>query len=32
VVVTAGNYNTFNQADPPMVVLRDLLLPALRTR
>ena len=32
VAVTAGNYNALNQGDPPMVVLRDLLLPALRTR
>ena len=31
VAVTAGNYNTLNQGDPPMVVLRDLILPALRT-
>ena len=31
VAVTAGNYNAINQADPPMVVLRDLILPALRT-
>lgn len=30
VVVTAGNYNAANQADPPIVVLRDLLLPALQ--
>jgi hypothetical protein len=32
VVVAARNYNTLNQADPPMVVLRDLLLPALRAK
>jgi CubicO group peptidase (beta-lactamase class C family) len=30
VAVTAGNYNALNQGDPPMVVLRDLILPALR--
>ena len=32
VAITAGNYNTLDQADPPMVVLRDLLLPASRAR
>ena len=32
VAVTAGNYNALNQGDPPMVVLRDLILPALRAR
>ena len=32
VAVTAGNYNTMNQDDPPMVVLRDVLLPALQAR
>jgi CubicO group peptidase (beta-lactamase class C family) len=32
VAVTAGNYNVLNQGDPPMVVLRDLILPALRTK
>jgi CubicO group peptidase (beta-lactamase class C family) len=30
VAVTAGNYDDPNQARPPMVVLRDLILPALR--
>ena len=30
VATTAGNYNTLNQADPPMAVLRDLILPMLR--
>ena len=30
VAVTAGNYNDPNDVRPPMVVLRDLLLPALR--
>jgi CubicO group peptidase (beta-lactamase class C family) len=32
VAVTAGNYNNLNQGNPPMVILRDLLLPALRVR
>ena len=32
VAVTAGNYNTLNQWDPPMVVIRDLLLPALQAK
>jgi hypothetical protein len=32
VAVTAGNYDHPNQAQPPMVVLRDLVLPALRRR
>jgi hypothetical protein len=32
VAVTAGNYNTLNQGEPPMALLRDLLLPALQTR
>jgi CubicO group peptidase (beta-lactamase class C family) len=32
VAVTAGNYNVLNQEAPPMVVLRDLILPALRAR
>lgn len=32
VALTAGNYNALNQGDPPMTVLRDLLLPALRVR
>jgi CubicO group peptidase (beta-lactamase class C family) len=31
VAVAAGNYNALNQEAPPMVVLRDLILPALRT-
>jgi CubicO group peptidase (beta-lactamase class C family) len=31
VAITAGNYNAMNQGDPPLVVLRDLILPALRT-
>jgi CubicO group peptidase (beta-lactamase class C family) len=30
VAVTAGNYDDPNQGRPPMVVLRDLILPALR--
>ena len=30
VAITAGNYNAMNQEDPPLVVLRDLILPALR--
>jgi CubicO group peptidase (beta-lactamase class C family) len=32
VAVTAGNYDAPDQGRPPMTVLRDLLLPALRTR
>lgn len=32
VALTAGNYNAPNQADPPMTILRDLLLPALQVR
>lgn len=32
VAVTAGNYNAMNQSDPPMAILRDLLLPGLRVR
>lgn len=31
VAITAGNYDGSDQARPPMVVLRDVLLPALRT-
>jgi hypothetical protein len=30
VAITAGNYNAMNQEDPPLVVLLDLILPALR--
>jgi CubicO group peptidase (beta-lactamase class C family) len=30
VAITAGNYDDPNQGRPPMVVLRDLILPALR--
>ena len=30
VAVTAGNYNAAEQSRPPMVVLRDVLLPALQ--
>ena len=32
VAVTAGNYDAAEQWRPPMVVLRDVLLPALRAR
>jgi CubicO group peptidase (beta-lactamase class C family) len=32
VVVTAGNYDAVDQGRPPMVVLRDVILPALRQR
>jgi CubicO group peptidase (beta-lactamase class C family) len=32
VVVTAGNYDALDQGRPPLVVLRDLILPALRKR
>lgn len=32
VAVTAGNYDAADQWRPPMVVLRDVLLPALRAR
>jgi CubicO group peptidase (beta-lactamase class C family) len=32
VAVTAGNYNDPNDWRPPMVVLRDLILPALQAR
>lgn len=31
VAITAGNYNTLNEAEPPLTVLRDVILPALRT-
>lgn len=30
IAVTAGNYNAAEQSRPPLVVLRDVLLPALR--
>ena len=30
VAITAGNYDTTDQWRPPTVVLRDVLLPALR--
>jgi CubicO group peptidase (beta-lactamase class C family) len=32
VAITAGNYDDQNQGRPPMVVLRDLILPALQAK